>query len=87
MVEDFRIYSANLLQQRAMEVASGHDGHSVAVRLRQGHRAFFVNVSFQKAHHGRLQAPDDISETSEVKLLKTQLFPKLKSARATFVEQ
>lgn len=87
MVEDFRIYSANLLQQRAMEVASGHDGHSVAVRLRQGQGAFFVNVSFQKAHYGRLQAPDDISETSEVKLLKTQLCPKLKSARATFVEQ
>lgn len=87
MVEDFRIYSANLLQQRAMEVASGHDGHSVAVRLRQGHGVFFVNVSFQKAHHGRLQAPDEISDNSEIKTLKTQLFPRLKSARASFVER
>lgn len=84
MIEDFRIYSANLLQERGMEVASGHDGHSVAVRLRQGHGAFFVNVSFQKACHGRLQTPQDISDASEVKWLKTQLFPKLKSARASF---
>ena len=87
MLEDFRIYSANLLQQRAIEVASGHYGHSVAVRLRQGRGVFYVNVSFQKAHHGRLQTPDDISDTSEVKLLTTQLFPKLKSARASFIEQ
>lgn len=86
MVEDFRIYSANLLQDRGMEVASGHDGHSVAVRLRQGHGVFFVNVSFQKARQGRLQAPQEISDTTEVNLLKTQLFPKLKSARASFIE-
>lgn len=86
MVEDFRMYSADLLQDRAMEVASGHDGHSVAVRLRQGHGVFFVNVSFQKARHERLQAPQDISDTPEVKLLKTQLFPRLKAARASFRE-
>lgn len=85
MVEDFHIYSANLLQDRGMEVASGHDGHSVAVRLRQGHGVFFVNVSFQKACHGKSKAPQDISDTPEVKLLKTQLFPKLKSARASFI--
>lgn len=86
MVEDFRVYSANILQDRGMEVASGHDGHSVAVRVRQGNGVFFVNVSFQKALHGRLKEPKDISDTPEVKLLRTQLFPKLKSARASFAE-
>ncbi|KAG8160143.1 hypothetical protein KVR01_009679 [Diaporthe batatas] len=86
MVEDFRIYSANLLQQRAIEVASGHNGHSVAVRLRQGHGIFFVSVSFQKAHHGRFQAPEDISDTPEIRILKTQLFSKLRSARGSFIE-
>lgn len=85
MVEDFHIYSADLLQDRGMEVASGHDGHSIAVKLRQGHGVFFVNVSFQGARHGKSKAPQDISNTPEVKLLKTQLFPKLKSARASFI--
>lgn len=85
-VDDFRIYSANLLQDREMEVASGHDGHSFAVRLRQGYGVSFVDVSCQKARHGRLQSPQDISNTPEFKLLKTQLFPKLKSARASLIE-
>lgn len=84
MVEDFCIYSTNLFEERQMEVALGHDGNSVAIRLREGHGAFFVNVSFQKACRRRLQAPQDISDVFEIKWLTTQLFPRLKSARATF---
>lgn len=86
MIEDFRIYSAELLQDRGLEVASGHDDHSVAVRLRQGHGVFFVNVSFQKARRGGFQAPEEISDDPEVKLLKIQLFPKLKTAQESFME-
>ncbi|KAJ0125244.1 hypothetical protein J7T55_006589 [Diaporthe amygdali] len=82
MNEDFRIYSTNLLQKRGIEVASGYQGHSVAVRLRQGHGVFFVNVSFQKACRGALQAPQDIPDASEANWLEA----KLKSARASFRE-
>lgn len=50
-----------------------NDGFFVAVRFRQGDMVFSVNVSFKKACHGRIQVAHDVSEASEVKLLKNRL--------------